>query len=335
MNYFLKSKRKIKRKIVELDARLKKKIAPPLYEFVAADISSNCNLRCPFCVNDFSKINGNILMTESTFEKVLTLLPLVSNCNFFISCLYEPGIHPQLVSFLEKIPRRYRKKVFFTTNLAVKMSDEDIERLSRTYIHHINISLDSLNPGIFEKLRKGATFDRFIDNLERLTFVFKKQSNAPKIRYSTVVLKSNLEGIPDLLETCARRYFASNHELRYIYQVPHLSAVWKQNNLISNEEWVQLQKYADECPFYCEVVQPPPVYYPDDGKPYSRNLKNCDNSSPIPTPDLLSFGLKVSSDGTVSLYGRDDIRFNINQLDHPGIFFKQRRKQFQDLTRDQ
>lgn len=71
----MKILRKIKVKSVELKQRLKVKVNPTVYKFIAADITSNCNLRCPFCINDFSAIKGNLFMTEDTFDKALTLLP--------------------------------------------------------------------------------------------------------------------------------------------------------------------------------------------------------------------------------------------------------------------
>ena len=67
------------------------------FNMIFNDITSNCNLRCVFCVNDFSNIKGNILMTEKVFDKVMALLPLVPDGSFFLSCLFEPTMHPDFI----------------------------------------------------------------------------------------------------------------------------------------------------------------------------------------------------------------------------------------------
>ncbi len=310
------------RKVFQTFMKVKKRLSPLAYEFVAADITGNCNLRCTFCINDFSHIQGNTLMKEATFEKLLALVPLVNGCNFFISCLFEPTIHPSFISFLEKIPPGYRRKIYFTTNMSTRLSLQDFQRLSLVNIHHINISIDSLQRDTFEKLRQKAKFEHFIDNLRCLVEVFARAAHPPRLRYTTMALKPNLAEIPKLVETCAQNYLAYTHEIRHVYQVPHLSSQWKQDNLISNHDWQQLQVFAGETTYNCEVVPPPPVYYPGDNQPYSRQHTGIAPNAPASTANFLPLGLNVHSDGTVSLYGRPDIQYPLDDLLEPGKFFK-------------
>jgi molybdenum cofactor biosynthesis enzyme MoaA len=319
------------RKIFQTFMKAKKRLSPLTYEFVAADITSNCNLRCTFCINDFSRIRGNTFMEEATFEKLLTLIPLVNGCNFFVSCLFEPTIHPSFISSLEKIPPKYRNKVYFTTNLSTKLSRQDFQRLSRVNIHHINISIDSLHRDTFEKLRQKANFELFIDNLRCLKEVFSGAARPPRLRYTTVALKPNLDEIPNLVETCAQKYMAYTHEIRHVYQVPHLSSQWKQDNLVSSHDWQQLRLFAEETPYNCEVVPPPPVYYPEDDQPYSRKSTGVSPNDPAFTANSLPLGLNVQSDGTVSLYGKPDIRYKLDDLEEPGKFFKKQMTHFQEI----
>lgn len=297
------------------------------YEFIAADITNNCNLRCQFCFNEFE--GDNVFMHGQTYEKVLELLPLVDEGNFYISCLYEPTIHPHFIQFLEKIPEKYLKKVFFTTNLATKISNKTIESLSQINLHHINISIDSFNQTVFENLRKGANYNRFIYNLERLTSIFSDSDNAPPIRYITVALQSNLDEIPMIAEKLAENYLATMHEVRWIYWGSHknpsdFDIEWKKNNLISNDDWDMLQKYAEQTPLNVIVTPPLPDYYPDDKQPYSRNSK-CTDTFPL--------ALSISSNGTVSPLGHDEIYYNINDIDNPCEFFIENMKYHKSLPK--
>jgi MoaA/NifB/PqqE/SkfB family radical SAM enzyme len=331
----MKSKYVVKtwRKIFQTYMKAKKRFSPLAYEFVAADITSNCNLRCTFCINDFSRVRGNTLMEGTTFEKLITLIPLVNGCNFFISCLFEPTIHPLFISFLEKIPPRYRNKVYFTTNLSTRLNLQDFQRLSRVNIHHINISIDSLQRETFEKLRQKANFEHFIDNLSDLVEVFSGAARPPRLRYTTMALKPNLHEIPKLVETCAQKYLAYTHEIRHVYQVPHLSSQWKQDNLISNHDWQQLRVFAEERPYNCEVVPPPLVYYPDDHQAYSRQNNGIPPNGPASNANPLPLGLNVQSNGIISLYGKPDIQYKIDDLEDPGNFFRKQMHHFQAITR--
>ncbi len=298
-----------------------KRLMFPSYEFIAIDISSNCNLRCPFCVNDFSNINSNTLMREPTLDKILTLLPLISGCNFFFSCLFEPTIHPKYIDFLERIPSEHSEKVFFTTNLARPMSDQDIERLSRLRIGNINISLDSLVPDVYESLRKGAKFDIFIDNLDRLASVFNESPDNPSIRFITVVLQKNFKEIQNIIEICHEKYLPISHELRAVYQVAHLNMEWRRENLISNDDWTSLKKEVGKRAQKCTIVQPGADYYSSDNAPYSRK-----STTVIETYNPLA--IKIDSSGKTNIPGLDGIEFDIDDIDDPYSFFSGKTREF-------
>ena len=45
--------------------------------FVAMDIVDNCNLRCPFCIYDYSAVHTTNVMSDAVFDAALRLLPLV------------------------------------------------------------------------------------------------------------------------------------------------------------------------------------------------------------------------------------------------------------------
>ena len=96
------------------------------------------------------------------------------------------------------IPRDKVKKVWFTTNLAKPLTVETFEEWARSNIHHINISVDSMNPERFAVLRKFGRYEVFKKNLDLLAKVFGQFEDRPKLRYITMAFKSNLEEItPD------------------------------------------------------------------------------------------------------------------------------------------
>jgi MoaA/NifB/PqqE/SkfB family radical SAM enzyme len=260
------------------------------------------------------------MMGKDVYQRVLTLLPLVTEGQFFLSCLFEPTLHRQFIDFVDLIPADQRRKVFFTTSLTVPLPDQTMERLSRSDLAFINISIDSLQTDRYETLRKGARFDRFLDNLERLVTIFSRTPDAPPLRYTTVALQSNLAEIPSIVERCAREYRSTLHEVRYVYQVPHLSPEWKKDNLLADDGWRFLETFAASSPHKVLVSLPPAGYYAADQERYSRPPVETLNENPEPLPVALS----VSSDGTVSVYGRDQC-FDISAIPDPLEFFRELR----------
>ncbi|MHB9057181.1 MAG: radical SAM protein [Paludibacteraceae bacterium] len=276
------------------------------YDLIACDITSNCNLRCPFCLNDFRQISGNNFMTRETFEKILPLFNLVKDEGFFyFSCLFEPTIHPDFVGLLNLIPNEQRKKVFFTTNLAKKLPDDTLYQLSQSNIHHINISLDSLKPEVFESMRRGAKMEVFLDNLARIVDIFARNPHSPKLRYITILCKSNINEAVELLRTTSDKYRSSEHEFRCFHPNEEFQDVaWVKRNLITLKDWEYVKKILLGSKYhYClgGYVSGDNYAIPSNND-YERTIYQ-------PPPDL---ALRISSDGEIELLDMPGkIRFNI------------------------
>jgi len=123
------------------------------------DVTDGCNLRCPFCSNDWSGPPGRTLMSEEHFRKVVEILPLFPTGGVALSCSCEPLLHPGFVGLLSAIPRRHRDRGYFSTNLALRLPGEVLEGLAAAPLHHINVSVESLRPGVYEATRKGGLLE--------------------------------------------------------------------------------------------------------------------------------------------------------------------------------
>lgn len=302
------------------------------FDCIASDITNNCNLRCTFCFNDFSGVKNHFI-TDEMFDKVISLLPLVEDGNFFFSCLYEPSIHPRFIDLLERIPQELRRKVFFTTNLTTKITDETLDRLSTIGIHHINISIDSFKPEVFESLRIGAKFERYINNLERLVgrFAANTGAGAPPIHYVTVVLRPNIGEIPAIVKECSTRFLAAINEARWIYWGSHeqpagYTMEWKQRFLASNKQWKKLEKFGRKTKYNFLLDAPPPNYFEHDGGDYSRVSEGAEWAT-------LPLGLSVGSNGKAYMIGHPEVSFDLADIDDPLGFFQERVGELMALPR--
>ncbi|MDD3012257.1 MAG: radical SAM protein [Candidatus Gastranaerophilales bacterium] len=275
------------------------------YDFISLDITSNCNLRCPFCSNDFRYIPDNINMTKKTFEKAIKLLSLAKDDRFMFSCAFEPSINPNYVQLLKMIPEEGKNKCFLTTNLSLKQPEETFKALAESNINYINISLDSLNPVTYESLRKGAKFDNFISNLETMVSTFKKYPNAPKIKFITMVFKQNIGELLTVAHICHSRYLAYEHEFRTpVYDTySYIDEEWAKNSVISRLEWDSLIENLSKLQYRFGFGPPP---FPA----HSGSEAEC--------PD--SIVLRIDSDGTTLIKNKN--YGNINDIENPYEFFK-------------
>jgi len=229
-----------------------------LLSFVAMDIVNNCNLRCPFCLFDYKDTKSTKFMSEETFDAALRLIPHAGDGNFWLSCLHEPSLHPDFLRLIERIPRQWRRKVMFTTNLAKRMPDSYFESLAASGVHHINVSVESLVPEIFERMRKGARFRIFQENWDKMIAAWKAAAAPPKLRYIMMAYRSNKAEIPGLVKYLREERCGQEVEIRYTYDMEHIPADFRAAEYLLDEDWDWL---AEQLAIYPadEVLLTPPV----------------------------------------------------------------------------
>jgi MoaA/NifB/PqqE/SkfB family radical SAM enzyme len=291
--------------------------------FIAADIVNNCNLRCPFCLVDYSGVTKTQLMAEETFRKLVQLAPSVLDGQFYLSCLHEPTLHPRLNEFLALIPEPSRRKMFFTTNLARPLKAADFEAWAHSGLHHINVSLDSLDPERFARLRKFGRFEVFQANLDLLTQTFARVPEAPPMRFITMAFASNFEEIPEIVRVSRERWRSSENEIRYTFNVAHITDEFRQNEYLHKADWdvltERLQALGGKPVMIC--------YPPADG--YEKMILPAQNffeASSGPRTRLAitrPLGLRIAPDGTALVSDAEHaLRVDINSLEDPVHFFR-------------
>jgi organic radical activating enzyme len=292
--------------------------------FIAADLVNNCNLRCPFCLVDYSGVTKTELMTEETFISLLRLIRSVPEAGFWLSCLHEPTLHPKLNRFIELIPRDCRKKVWFTTNLAMPMKEEVFEGWAHSGLHHINVSLDSMNPELFAVLRKFGRYHVFEANLDRLAKVFKKVPEAPKMRYITMAFQSNLEEIPRIVEHSHQHWLSSENEVRYTYNVEHITDQFRKDHYLNRDDWPALTARLQALPYHSVIAYPPDDGYEETIKPSANFFDLTKIERPAQRPRFTHpLNLRARPDGTL-MVSKHEMEFaaNIHALKDPAAFLR-------------
>lgn len=222
-----------------------------LLSFFAMDVVNNCNLRCPFCLFDYAETKSTRFMSDETFDAALRLIPYVNDGNFWLSCLHEPSLHPDFLRLIERIPRQWRHKVMFTTNLAKRMPESYFAGLAASGVHHINISVESLDPAVFERMRKGARFPIFKENWEKLLTAWRAVTAPPRLRYIMMAYQSNLAEIPGLVKYLREECLAHQVEVRYTYDMDHIPREFRDAEYLRDEDWMWLSAQLS-------------IYHPDE-----------------------------------------------------------------------
>jgi tetratricopeptide (TPR) repeat protein len=229
-------------------------------DVLAMDIVDNCNLRCPFCVYDYAQTRATHFMTEETLEAALQFLPYTLDSNFWFSCLHEPTLHPKLMAFIDRVPWDFRRKIFYTTNLAKRMPPVYFDWLGDAGLHHINISVESLQPALYERMRKGARHRIFQENWDRLIPALRAGRRPTRLRYIAMAYKSNLRELPGMVRYLLQEREAWQVELRYTFDVPHMPPMFREREYLEPMEWAWLYHQLADLPKDRVILSLPPGF---------------------------------------------------------------------------
>jgi len=260
---------------------------------VAMDIVDNCNLRCPFCLFDYANTRATHFMTDATFDAAVRLMPFTRDGEFWFSCLHEPTLHPQLTAFVDRVPLELRRKIFFTTNIAKRLPASFFEWLSGTALHHINISIESLRPELYERMRKGARHRIFMENWDAVLHAFARGVYPPRIRYIAMVYNSNVDELPELVRYLLEERRAWEVELRWTFDVPHLDPAFRAAEFLTPERWLRLRDELAHVPAdRLKLLLPPPPDFVEAAPTESGVMADF-------------YMLRMSWDGSVRVVGVD------------------------------
>jgi MoaA/NifB/PqqE/SkfB family radical SAM enzyme len=263
-------------------------------------------------------------MTKDTLQKLIEVMPLASDERFYLSCAYEPTIHPDFVELLEGIPKELKSKAMITTNLTNRLSIEQLEKLSNINLNTIQISVETFNPEMYEDFRAGAKYEIFIENLENLARIFKQNLNAPYIRFISMVFKQNIDQLESLMRTCNEKYLSTLNEFRTPFEesLAYNNPEWLEKSLITEQEWDDMAANLSKLPYRIKLFNP------------SKEIilfSHIDNQIIYnPEEDSTNINFFIGSDGTVfspdkgSSFLPEEFKqdFNINDIGDPYNYFK-------------
>lgn len=138
---------------------------------VEVDPTSQCNLRCPMCHQ--SKLDmGRFRLGAADLDVLIDRLPYLDS--LMIAGLGEPLLSPQLEPLLVQAARFGCRTHVFTNGQLIHRRLGALRRVDR-----ISVSMRGATRATFETLRRGADFQRVIDNIRLLRAATPRAKPAP------------------------------------------------------------------------------------------------------------------------------------------------------------
>lgn len=162
--------------------------------YLRLSVTDRCDLRCAYCMSE-----RMVFLPKSD---LLTLEELSKLSHYFIDKGIrkirisggEPLLRRDILSLFEDISPRLKSdlsELTLTTN-ATQLS-KYADRLARIGVKRINVSLDSLDEGIFAKLSRRNALKSVLEGIQAA-----KEAGI-KIKINTVLLPENLAEVPNIM----------------------------------------------------------------------------------------------------------------------------------------
>lgn len=197
-----------------------------------------CDLKCPLCLTGSGISNvPKGFMSWEIFTKVIDgLLPFIKTVKLWGGG--EPFLHPLIFEMIEYLSKKNIKSVI-STNGTCFSSPDFINKIIRSKLNTLIISLDGATKETYLKYRSGGDFDAIMNTIIELN---KLQANRdiklPRIKLQFIVMKHNEHEI-ELIKEIAKKY-------QLILKLKPLSdQILKDEFLPTKEEYSRLKKEND------------------------------------------------------------------------------------------
>ena len=191
----------------------------PKHLKVLMDISNKCNLRCKMCHFSFDKVfyRPAQFMTRADFDQIAQqVLPFAHT--LVLSAGSEPTTSPHFGDILQSAGEWKLPELKFLTN-GILLTENLCAIVLDSGVTQIDVSIDGATPATYERIRRGAKFEKLTRNL-RVLRGMKRQRNQsqPLVQFNITLMKTNLSELGkfvDLAEELGVERIGCRHLMPY------------------------------------------------------------------------------------------------------------------------
>ena len=157
--------------------------------FIDVELTSVCNLRCPFCATTYrSERVKKGFMSDEMLIKIIDEGSENGLYGVKFNIRGEPLLHKGISDYVAYAKKRGLIDVYFNTN-AMLLDEKMSQRLIDAGLDRISISVEGFTKEVYEKYRVGADFETVIRNIELLQNIKRIRGiDHPKVRVQAVML---------------------------------------------------------------------------------------------------------------------------------------------------
>ena len=171
---------------------------------------NRCNMRCPFCLASAFRQVGRVHLQDQHLEQnplelFQRLVPYMKYWEFL--SLTGPGeslINPRLPEILALIRGHTDCHIVVTTN-GVLIDAKLARTLVDNRVQEVSVSLDSLDPKLYPKLRVNGTLKQALDGISHLQEASRQAANGRlEISLAPTFHRLNIEELPNFIDFAHR-----------------------------------------------------------------------------------------------------------------------------------
>lgn len=159
------------------------------------EITNRCTLRCIMCIRNYIPRNNGDMPLDK-FMDIVFSNPQIKMVD--LTGFGEPFLHK---NFLEILHTVKSEKIFtsFNTNFMC-VTPKIMEEIISIGVDRIIISFDAASKETYEAIRKGADYNKVLDNIKTLSDIKKNlSSSVPEVWINYVVMKNNAYEAPRII----------------------------------------------------------------------------------------------------------------------------------------
>jgi radical SAM protein with 4Fe4S-binding SPASM domain len=185
--------------IVSNKIRRKLQMLPKVPPTVYVELTNECNLNCVMCDRG-SLSRKKMRMDMRLFKKVIDNAAEIAVPEVKLNRFGEPLLQELLIDMIKYAKGKGISRVYFATN-ATLLSEAMAHKLILSGLDSITFSVDGGKPHTYERIRRGASYEKVVENIETFARIRKQFGRRkPEMVLNTILMKDTEDEMPLVFE---------------------------------------------------------------------------------------------------------------------------------------
>lgn len=181
--------------IISNKIRKKLHMLPKVPPTVYVELTNKCNLNCIMC--DRGALSRQKLeMGMELFQRVIDNASEIGVPEVKLNRFGEPLLQPLLIDMIRYAKDKGIPRVYFTTN-ATLLNETLARKIITSGVDSITFSVDGGTPQTYEKIRRGARYNKVVKNIEGFARIRQELGQTkPEMVLNTILMQDTVDEMP-------------------------------------------------------------------------------------------------------------------------------------------